>query len=272
MLSVVGAAIVPLDAVAALAVGGTAGSAVLLLAGAQADRPAAQAVGDALVVSGIPVATLRELPSDEQSPGEGTVYRAETTAGSRLAVRVLGAEDHNRDLFHRLARRTLLRHPADATAQSPLGAAEHELLMLVFAARTGARVDEPVMAYPVAGGGALVATVEKDARALSALTDEEMTDHILIGVWTSVARLQEHRLGHRALRPEHVLVEPGGESSPRSLAPSSMLRPRCAAATSPSCWPRPRYGSAPSVPPRAHWLTWDRNCWRPPCPTCSRSR
>lgn len=222
VFSVVAAAIVPLDAVAALAVGGTAGSVVLLLAGAPADRPTAEAVADALVVSGIPVATLRELPSDEQSPGEGTLYRAETTAGSRLAVRVLAAEDHNRDLFHRLARRTLLRHPADTTAQSPLGGAEHELLMLVFAARTGARVDEPVMAYPVAGGGALVATVEKGARALSALRDEEMTDHVLAGVWTSVARLQEHRLAHRALRPEHVLVEPGGESRLSAFASAQL--------------------------------------------------
>ncbi|MFJ3304176.1 flippase-like domain-containing protein [Streptomyces sp. NPDC086549] len=211
VLSVAAAAIVPLDAVAALAVGGAAASAVLLLGGAPADRPAAQAVADALAASGIPVTALHELPSDQQRPGEGTVYRAETTVGSPLAVRVLAAEDHNRELFHRLARRTLLRHPADATDRSPLGTAEHELLMLVFAARTGARVDEPVMAYPVAGGGALVATVENDARALSALPDEEMTDQVLIGAWTSVARLQEHRLGHRALRPEHVLVEPGGE-------------------------------------------------------------
>lgn len=212
VLSVAAAAIVPLDAVAALAVGGAAGSAVLLLGGAPTDRPAAQAVADALVASGIPVSTLRELPSDDQRPGAGTVYHAETASGSRLAVRVLAAEDHNRDLFHRLARRTLLRHPADATARSPLGAAEHELLMLVFAARTGARVDEPVMAYPVAGGGALVATVEKGSRVLSSLPDLELTDDVLEGVWTSVARLQEHRLGHRALRPEHVLVEPGGES------------------------------------------------------------
>jgi uncharacterized membrane protein YbhN (UPF0104 family) len=225
VLSVAAAAIVPLDAVAALAMGGAAGSAVLLLAGAPADRPTARAVADALVASGISVATLTELPAAEQVPGEGTVYRAGTTGDSRLAVRVLAAEDHNRDLFHRLARRTLLRHPGEATAQSPLGAAEHELLMLVFAARTGARVDEPVMAYPVAGGGALVATVEQDARALSALPDEELTDSLLTGVWTSVARLQEHRLGHGALRPEHILVEPGGGSRLSAFARGRLNAP-----------------------------------------------
>ena len=223
-LSVAAAAIVPLDAFAALAVGGAAGSAVLLLAGAPVDRPPIQAVADALADSGISVAGLSELPLNEQHLGEGTGYRAVTTAGSRLAVRVLAAEDHNRDLFHRLARRTLLRHPADATAQSPLGAAEHELLMLVFAARTGARVDEPVMAYPVTGG-ALVATAERDSRALSALPDGELTDQLLVGVWTSVARLQEHRLGHGELRPEHIRVEPGGESRLSAFARGRLNAP-----------------------------------------------
>jgi len=226
VLSVATAAIVPLDAVVALAVGGAAGSAVLLLGGAPPDRPTAQAVADALAASGISVTTLHELPASEQLPGEGTRYRADTPAGSRLAVRVLAAEDHNRDLFHRLARRTLLRHPADTTAPTPLVAAEHELLMLVFAARTGARADEPVMAYPVAGGGALVATsAPDDARALSGLRDEELTDPLLTGVWNSVARLQEHRLGHGELRPEHVLVAPDGESRLTAFARGRLNAP-----------------------------------------------
>ncbi|MER6114214.1 lysylphosphatidylglycerol synthase transmembrane domain-containing protein [Streptomyces hirsutus] len=211
-LSAAAAAIVPLEAAAALAVGGVAGSAVLLLAGGPADRPTPQAVADALVACGIPLAALRETPSLERRPGEGIRYSAETTAGARLAVRVLGPEDRNRDLFHRLARLTMLRHPADTAAQSPLAAVEHELLMLVFADRTGARVAEPVIAYPVAGGGALLVTVERAARPLSAFRGEEMTDQVLTGVWTSVARLQEHRLAHRALRPEHILVEPDGAS------------------------------------------------------------
>ncbi|ANP50761.1 hypothetical protein J2Z21_004539 [Streptomyces griseochromogenes] len=210
VLGAVAAALVPLEAVAALAAGGAAGSAVLLMAGGPPDRPPAGAVADALVACGIPLATLRELPEDEQLSGEGIVYRAETAAGLRLTVRAVAAEDQGRDLFHRLARRTLLRHPDDPGAQTPLTAVEHELLMLVFAARTGARVDEPVIAYPVDEGGALLVTVGQDARRLSALAAEDLTDELLGEVWRSVARLQEHRLAHRALRTENILVEPGG--------------------------------------------------------------
>ncbi|MFF8424016.1 flippase-like domain-containing protein [Streptomyces sp. NPDC016566] len=216
VVGAVAAALVPLEALAALAAGGAAGSAVLLMAGGPPDRPSARAVADALADCGIPLATLRELPADEQLPGEGIRYRAETTAGARLTVRAVAAEDQGRDLFYRLARRTLLRHPDDPGTQTPLTAVEHELLMLVFAARTGARVDEPVIAYPVDGGGAILVTVGQDARPLSASAAEELTDQLLGAVWQSVAHLHEHRLAHRALRTRHVLVEPDG--TPRLTA------------------------------------------------------
>ncbi|MEU9986545.1 lysylphosphatidylglycerol synthase transmembrane domain-containing protein [Streptomyces sp. NPDC048045] len=216
VVSAVAAALVPLETVAALAAGGAAGSAVLLAAGGPPDRPPGRAVADALAACGIPLAALHELPAQEQLPGEGILYRAETTAAARLAVRAVAAEDQGRDLFRRLARRTLLRRPDDPGAQTPLGAVEHELLMLVFAARTGARVDEPVIAYPVDAEGALLVTVGQDARRLSALPAEDLTDPLLGEVWQSVARLQEHRLGHRALRTEHVLVASDG--TPRLTA------------------------------------------------------
>ncbi|MGW3145028.1 flippase-like domain-containing protein [Streptomyces sp. NPDC001177] len=216
VVGAVAAALVPLEALAALAAGGAAGSAVLLMAGGPPDRPPARAVADALADCGIPLATLRELPAQEQLPGEGIRYRAETTAGARLTVRAVAAEDQGRDLFHRLARRTLLRHPDDPGTQTPLTAVEHELLMLVFAARTGARVDEPVIAYPVDRGGALLVTVGQDARPLSELAAEDLTDQLLGEVWQSVAGLHEHRLAHRALRTQHVLVEPDG--TPRLTA------------------------------------------------------
>ncbi|MGW5369479.1 flippase-like domain-containing protein [Streptomyces sp. NPDC004009] len=211
-LSVAAASVMPLETVAALAAGGVAGSAVLLLAGGPADRPAPQAVADALVACGIPLATLRETPPPERGHGEESRYSAETSAGARLTVQVLGPEDRSRDLCHRLVRLILLRHPIDTGARSPLAAVEHELLMLVFAGRTGARVAEPVIAYPVAGRGALLVTVECTGRPLSTLAGEEITDRLLTGIWTSVSRLQKHRLAHRALRPEHVIIEPDGTS------------------------------------------------------------
>jgi uncharacterized membrane protein YbhN (UPF0104 family) len=139
---------------------------------------------------------------------------------------VLGHEDRSREVLHRLARWVLLRHPADADSpRSPLGAVEHELLMLVAAGRGGARVVEPVIAFPVAGGGALLATVATDGRPLSALTDAELTDQVLAGTWKSVARLQERRVAHRALLPEHLLVEPDSEVRLTAFARAELNAP-----------------------------------------------
>ncbi|MFK0155907.1 flippase-like domain-containing protein [Streptomyces sp. NPDC090499] len=225
VLGALAASLVPLDAFGALVVGGAAGSAVLLMAGGPPDRPPAQAVADALVACGIPLATLRELPADRQLPGEGVLYDAETTEGAQLTVRALGAEDRGRDLFHRLARRVLLRHPSDPGEQTPLGAAEHELLMLVFAARTGARVADPVIAYPVTGGGAVLVTVGHGARPLSVLPDEELTDPLLGAAWAAVAHIHEHRLAHRALRPEHILVTPDGGTRLTAFARAQLNAP-----------------------------------------------
>nr|WP_159059499.1 lysylphosphatidylglycerol synthase transmembrane domain-containing protein [Streptomyces antibioticus] len=220
-LGVLAASLVPLDAVGALAVGGTAGSAVLLMAGGPADRPPPGAVADALVACGIPLAALRRAAAQRQLAGEGMLYGAETTEGERLTVRVLAAEDRNRDLFSRLARRLLLRHPADPGDQTALGAAEHELLMLVFAGRTGARVAEPVIAYPVTGSSALLVTVGQDAP----VPDEEWTDALLDEMWTSVARLQEHRLAHRALRPEHIVLADDGKPRLTAFARAQLNAP-----------------------------------------------
>ena len=225
-LSVVAGSVLPLEGIAALVAGAAAGSAVLLLTGGPPDRPPAHAVADALLTCGIPVVRLRELPPASQIDGEGIGYAAETSSGSWLAVRVLAHEDWDRDLFRRLARRLVLRGPADTGASpSTLAAVEHELLMLVAAGRTGARVTEPVIAYPVASGGALLATAGGAARPLSALATEAITDPVLTQVWASVAHLQEHRLAHRALRPEHVLVEPDGTTQLTAFARAQLNAP-----------------------------------------------
>src|SRR5262249_34839136 len=136
-LGVLAASLVPLDAFGALAMGGTAGSAVLLMAGGPADRPPVQAVADALVACGLPplapcatrCAAWRHRPPRRRRPGGGVLPGADTPGGARLTVRVPPAEARNRALSHRLARRLLLPPPADPGEQTALGAAEHELLM-----------------------------------------------------------------------------------------------------------------------------------------------
>jgi uncharacterized membrane protein YbhN (UPF0104 family) len=232
VLSAATAAVLPMDGVAALAIGGVAASTMLLLGGAPPDRPGPRAVADALVACGLPITVLHGLPASDQRDSEGIRYLAETTEG-RNSVRVLGREDHNRDLFHRLWRRLLLTEPGDLAIE-PLAAAEHELVMLVAAAHTGARVVEPVTAFPVAGGGAMLVT-DDDSRERLLFGDESAgsdnadhsddSDHpdhpddsALTDAWRSVAHLHQHRIAHRALTPDHILVAPDGSTRLEAFA------------------------------------------------------
>ncbi|MEY9860442.1 uncharacterized membrane protein YbhN (UPF0104 family) [Catenulispora sp. GAS73] len=235
VLSAAAAAVLPMDGVAALAIGGVAASIVLLFGGAPPDRPGPRAVANALVACGLPITVLHEVPASDQRDSEGIRYLAETTEG-RNSVRVLGREDHNRDLFHRLWRRLLLTEPGDLAIE-PLAAAEHELVMLVAAGHTGARVVEPVTAFPVAGGGAMLVTDDDSRERLlfrneTAGSDDsdhsddsadsadsaDSDDAALTDAWRSVAHLQQHRIAHRALTPDHILVAPDGTTRLEAFA------------------------------------------------------
>jgi hypothetical protein len=85
----------------------------------------------------------------------------------------------------------------------------------VAAARAGAHVPDPVVAYPVAGGlgprGALVAWIDVSAQPLDHLTAGQISEAILADLWHNVWLLQHHRLAHRQLRSDNVLVDDSGQ-------------------------------------------------------------
>ena len=133
-----------------------------------------------------------------------------------LGVRVFASDDRDRDRLARVARWLLVRNPQDDRAGTTvLSAAEHEMLAMVAAARAGARVPEPVVAYPVAGGpgppGALVAWIDVAARQLDHLTADQISEATLADLWRNVWLLQRHRLAHRQLRSDNVSVDDSGQ-------------------------------------------------------------
>jgi uncharacterized protein (TIRG00374 family) len=199
----------PVDAVVAAAVGVSIGSSVVLIFGEPARRPAAAQVAAALDECGVDVARLKQLPSDGIGPD---TFRATTTDGAELAVRVYAADDRDRDRLARLTHWLLVRDPeADRSGVTVESAAEHEMLAMVAAARAGSRVPDPVVAYPVAGGpgppGALVAWLDVGGQRLDEIPPQELTEATLADLWHSVGCLHHHRLAHRRLRPDNIMVD-----------------------------------------------------------------
>jgi uncharacterized protein (TIRG00374 family) len=199
----------PVDAGVAAALGVSVGLSILLMFGEPSRRPTAAQVVAALQECGVDVTTLNELPPAGQGPG---LFRATTREGSRLAVRVYAADDRDRDRLARVTNWLLLRDPQDDLAGLTVeSAAEHEMLAMVAAARAGARVPEPVVAYPIAGAhgppGALVAWIDVGGQRLDLVPPEEVGEATLADLWHSVSGWHQHRFAHRRLRSDNITVD-----------------------------------------------------------------
>jgi uncharacterized protein (TIRG00374 family) len=204
----------PVDAVLAAAVGVGVGSSMLLLFGEPARRPTAAQVVATLQECGVDVAALRQLPPSGERPD---MFHATTRDGTGLAVRVYANDDRDRERLVRMTRSLLVRDArddrADVTVES---AAEHELLAMVVAGRAGARVPEPVVAYPIASGqgpdGALVAWIDVGGKPLNLVAPADVGSATLADLWHSVASLHQHRLAHRRLRTDNISVDDSGRA------------------------------------------------------------
>ncbi len=201
--------LLPVDAVVAAAAGISVGSSTLLVFGQPARRPSGAQVAAALQECGVDVASLKQRPPTEHGPD---FFGAVTTGGAVLTVCVYSADDRDRDRLARLTRWLLVRDPQNDRASVTVeSAAEHEMLAMVAAARAGARIPEPVVAYPVAGGpgpaGALLAWIDVSGEALNLLPPAEVSETTLADLWHSVSCLHQHRLAHRRLRGDNVTVD-----------------------------------------------------------------
>jgi uncharacterized protein (TIRG00374 family) len=215
LVEVIVGGFLPVDAVVAAAVGVSIGSSMLLIFGEPARRPTAAQVVATLQECGVDVAALRQLPSAGQRPD---MFHATTREGTGLAVRVYANDDRDCDRLDRLTRWLLVRDPQDDRAGATVeSAAEHELLAMVAAGRAGARVPEPVVAYPIASGGqgprgALVAWIDVGGQPLNLIPPEDVDTATLADLWHSVARLHQHHLAHRQLRTDNIAVDGSGRA------------------------------------------------------------
>jgi glycosyltransferase 2 family protein len=209
IVEVVVGGFLPIDAVVASALGACVGCVVLLAFGGPTSRPTSGQVVAALRECGVELLSLKELSSGASGPG---MFMANTPEGRVLTVKVLAGEDRDRDRLTRLYRWLLVRDPEnDRPGPTVESAAEHEMLAMVTAAKAGGRVPEPVVAYPVAGGagprGALVAWADVGGRSMSCVSAEGISGAALADLWRSVDCLQRHKLAHRLLRTDNVVLD-----------------------------------------------------------------
>jgi hypothetical protein len=200
---------VSFDTVFALLAGWFSGAAVVVVLGAPSRRPTKAAVADGLARVGV---ALAELDAADVDARGSTPYFGADTDGTRLFVKVLGADERSADLLFRLYRRLLPRDLGDERSFSSLRrAVEHEALVALVAGQYGVRTPRLVAFAAAEPNGFVLAYEAIAGRSLDRLSADEMTDAVVAAVWAQVARLRHHGIAHRDLRLANAFLAADGE-------------------------------------------------------------
>jgi undecaprenyl-diphosphatase len=200
---------VPLDVLAAVALGAVAGSAGLLLVGRPSLRPGGPQLVGALARSGLEVKSLERAGVDARG---STPYFATLDDGRRLFVKALGQDERDADLLFRAWRRLRLQNVGDELPYSTLRrAVEHEALVSLKATDAGVRTPHLVTVAVVGELAMVLAYDAVDGRSLDQVDPGAISDDVLLGIWEQVAELRRQRIAHRDLRLANVFLDPDGQ-------------------------------------------------------------
>jgi undecaprenyl-diphosphatase len=201
---------VEFDTLVAVLTGWTAGAAAIVVLGAPSRRPSGRSVAAGLASVGVPLTRLEQASLDARG---STPYFATSRDGSPLFVKALGEDERSADLMFRTYRRIQPRDLGDEKAFSSLRrAVEHEALVAFAARDLGIRTPRVVALAAAAPNGYVLAYEAISGRSLDRLDPAELTDEVLVDVWTELARLRIHRIAHRDLRLANVFLADDGEA------------------------------------------------------------
>ncbi len=190
-----------------LALGAAVGSGLRYVTGTTSERPTAAEIAAQLSLAVGRIVEIRRVP---ESRTENRRYIATGGDGEPLDITVFDRDQQAADFFYRLYRR--LRLTSQASRSAPLTvsrAVERRALMAYAVEDAGVPTPKLLAALRVGPEAAAVATQHCRGTTLAELPYEP-SDRLLGGVWDAVLRLHRHRVTHRALTPDHILVT-GGE-------------------------------------------------------------
>jgi uncharacterized membrane protein YbhN (UPF0104 family)/tRNA A-37 threonylcarbamoyl transferase component Bud32 len=201
-------AITPLAIVTTYLIGRAIGYGTLYAAGSPNTRPTGRAVMSALRRVGLDPVRATRTSGDHD---DARAYGATLADGRTIHVTVLDRDQQTADLIYRLWRRVRLRGGTPRrTIRSLRRSLEQESLMAYATAAAGAATPRLLATSEVGSEAALLAYEYVPGRTLAELPAEELTDDLLVAVWSLLGTLQRHRLAHRRLVAESVLIDPAG--------------------------------------------------------------
>jgi uncharacterized protein (TIRG00374 family) len=186
--------------------GGAIGLGVRYGAGSIPTRPSAEDIAGSLNSAGCPVSEMRRIT---QSGAESRRYAAVALSGSRLDVSVYDWDQQAAGLLYRLYRLVRLQRQVSRGAPLSQDRAVERLALLSYAAEDASVPMPRLCALVRAGQEAVVLAYEHHDGTTLADHGSEPTDVQLGRVWDAVLRLHAHRVTHRALTADHILLTGG---------------------------------------------------------------
>jgi uncharacterized membrane protein YbhN (UPF0104 family) len=130
----------------------------------------------------------------------------------QVQVQVVGRDERDAELLARAWRAIRLKGGSDEDRPgwSPARVVEHEALCSLLAAGAGVRTPAVLATARTEAGDGVVVTRGADGRLLSAASDHELTDAVLVDGWHQLAALHRRGIAHGRADLDHLALDAGG--------------------------------------------------------------
>jgi len=198
-----------------LLVGRTIGLGVRYMAGSPSLRPSAEEIASALGTPDRKVTEIRRLgPWPGQRGGQragSRHYGATTSAGDRLEVTVYDRDQQAAGAVYRLYRSLLLRGQVSRGAPMSTDRTVERRALMSYAAEEAGAPTPRLRAVVRVGPEATVLAYDHHDGTTLAEKNSGYTDAELRKIWDAVATLHAHRVTHRSLTADRILLTSDGE-------------------------------------------------------------
>lgn len=193
----------PTDATGAIGIGFMAAGVALLAFGSPAAYPRNDDLVAQLSKLGIDLQDLN--PASTQTWGARTLDAVDSH-GRSLVVKVYGTDARDAQVLSRMWRDLWYRDIGPSVPWSRLQQVEHEALVTVLAGAAGVTCPSIVVAATSENGDAVLVT---DRRGVDCSTVGvgEITDDVLVAIWSEIAVLHTAQISHGALDLSAVLLD-----------------------------------------------------------------
>jgi glycosyltransferase 2 family protein len=194
--------------------GRAVGLAVRYVAGSASQRPGAREIAGALAATGLPVTAIRRVYRHRSRQGNPSRHYAVVTRadGCRLDVVVYDRDQQAAGVLYRLYRRVRVLGQVSRSAPLSVDHAVERRALLSYAAEDAGAPTPRLRAVVRAGPEASVLVFEHHEGTTLAERNPGCSDAELSQIWDAVGRLHAHKVTHRGLTADRILLTGDGQA------------------------------------------------------------